>query len=230
MSAAGNGCGGACAAACGLNNSISYVILTGDEYGLFAGGKDMAIVLEPIKRIRMTPEEYEALSEGPPFYEYIKGEAIEVNRPTRRHQIVNMRIGNLLWDYCRDNDFGIISPDTNAKLPSGDWVSPDSMFVSKSNSDKYDNERGVIIGAPDLIVEVSSPSTMAYDRGETLKLYSENGVKWVWFVDQDTLTIEEFQLTREGYVHIDAFGAGQEFSPKVFPELTIDMANLMAGE
>jgi len=190
----------------------------------------MAIVLEPIRRIRMTPEEYEALPEGPPFYDYIRGEAIEVNKPKLRHQVIAMRLGNAIWEHCQKHDLGLVTPDTNVKLPTGDWVGPDIMFVSKGRSECYDETRGVIVGAPDLIVEVSSPSTMAYDRGEKLKLYSENGVKWVWFVDQDTLTIEELQLTREGYVHLDAFGADKVFSPKLFPKLEINLANLIGDE
>src|SRR5437773_6297126 len=98
----------------------------------------------------MTPEEYEALPEGPPFYDYIRGEAIAVNKSKLRHQVIAMCLGSAMWDHCRKLGLGLVTPNTNVKLPTGDWVSPDITFLSNDRTDCYDESRGVIIGTPDL--------------------------------------------------------------------------------
>ncbi len=58
----------------------------------------MAEVQQRLKRIPMSREEFEKLLEGPPCCDYINGEAIEVDRPTGRHQHIVGRLWNTLWE------------------------------------------------------------------------------------------------------------------------------------
>lgn len=48
----------------------------------------------------MSREQFEKLPEGPPFYDYTHGEAIEAKRPSGRHQQIQMRLGNALWEHA----------------------------------------------------------------------------------------------------------------------------------
>jgi len=127
----------------------------------------------------MTREEFERLPEGPPFYDYVNGEAVEVNRPTGRHQQIVLRLGNRLWEHARGNSLGEIYPDIDVELPNGNVYGPDIVFLSTEHLDRYDEASGDIHGAPDLVVEVLSPSTAAYDRVEKFREYHEAGVAWV---------------------------------------------------
>jgi Uma2 family endonuclease len=45
-----------------------------------------------VRRIPMSREQFLQLPEGPPFYDYVNGEAIEVNRPSVRHQYILIRL------------------------------------------------------------------------------------------------------------------------------------------
>jgi Uma2 family endonuclease len=56
--------------------------------------------------------------------------------------------------------------------------------------------------------------------------YAACGVPWVWLVDQETLLIEEYQWTPEGYLRRQAVDAQTPFRPHLFPELTLQMAQL----
>src|SRR2546421_9325089 len=92
---------------------------------------------------------------------------------------------------------------------------------------KYDQVKGDLYGNPDLVVEISSPSTAAYDRYEKFPLYERNGVPWMWLIDQDTLAIEEFQWTPDGYLHSGTTAPGELFRPQLFDELALDLVKLV---
>ena len=86
---------------------------------------------------------------------------------------------------------------------------------------------GKIHGTPDLMIEILSPSTQGRDRTAKRDAYRRAGVEWYWIVDADNLTIEEHKLTPDGYLITQSIGRGYKFAPGLFPELTIDLAELL---
>lgn len=186
-------------------------------------------ILTPTRRIPMSREQFEALPEGPPYYDYINGEAVEVNRPKGRHQQIGMRLGNVLWEFAQANDLGEVFPDIDVALPTGDTFGPDIVFLAKERLGLYDEEKGDLYGAPDLVVEILSPSSASYDRVEKFAVYHRAKVAWVWFVEQESLTIEEFQWTPEGYLLVGGASGGQVFQPKRFEGLEINLNRLLGG-
>jgi len=77
----------------------------------------------------------------------------------------------------------------------GDYLEPDVLFVSAARAGIL-SERGVE-GAPDLVIEVVSPSTAERDRGIKLERYRRYGVPEYWIVDPDTGTIERWPFGSE---------------------------------
>jgi len=59
--------------------------------------------------------------------------------------------------------------------------------------------RDWIRGAPDLVIEVLSPSTGSRDRGPKLKAYARFGVPEYWIVDPDNRAVEVYRLAQTGY-------------------------------
>jgi len=186
----------------------------------------MAIAAGP-RRIPMTQEQFDELPEGPPFFDYINGEAVELNRPSVRHQDIVVCVSYAIRQYVKSNDTGLVAADVDVRLPSGDTVGPDITFLAKDRSHLYDEQKGDILGSPNLVVEVLSPSTAIYDRIEKLALYERAQVLWVWLIDQDSLSVEEFQWTSDGYLRINALPGGQIFAPKAFPDLHLNLAELI---
>ncbi len=86
---------------------------------------------------------------------------------------------------------------------------------------------GRIVGAPDLVVEIVSPSSASRDRVAKFNAYRQAGVPWYWLVDGESLVVEEFQLTSAGYLAIARVAAGGTFQPQLFPGLQINLANLL---
>jgi Uma2 family endonuclease len=191
------------------------------------GVTKMAETQQRLKRIPMSREEFEKLPEGPPFYDYLNGEAIEVNRPTGKHQRIVVYLAFVVDRFLRSHNLGVAYADIDVLLPTGVTVGPDLAVLLTEHLDRYDEQKGDIVGVPDLIAEVLSPTTVAYDRVEKFSEYYRAGVPWVWFIDPDALTIEEFRWTQDGYLLVQAVKAGETFRPKLFPELEINLKTLL---
>ncbi|MDW8103419.1 MAG: Uma2 family endonuclease [Armatimonadota bacterium] len=189
----------------------------------------MAIVA-PLRRIRMTRQEFEQLPQGPPYYDYIRGEAVEVNRPSGRHQQLVVWLAASLWQFARRHRLGEVWADINVELPTGDVLSPDVVYLQTDHLARYDESRGYILGTPDLVVEVLSPSTAAYDRVEKFDAYRRASVPWVWLVDQETLVVEEYEWTPEGYLCVQTVGASTPFQPRLFPQWQARLVEVFAPD
>lgn len=173
------------------------------------------------KRIRMSRQQFEQLPEGPPYYDYIQGEAIEVNRPTGEHQQIVVWAAHRLWEYVRQRQLGNIWSGISVDLPTGDLVDPDIVYLATENLHLY--SRGYIQGVPDLVGEVLSPSSASYDRVEKLDAYRRAGVPWVWMIDPETLVVEEYQWTPEGYLLVATTPPTRSFEPKRFVGLKLEL-------
>jgi Uma2 family endonuclease len=189
----------------------------------------MAVVIES-ERIPMSLEDYEELPEGPPFYDYIDGVAIRVNRPTPRHSDIQVALTWVLKQHVQTHKLGRVHHEIDVRLPSHEWVGPDIIFLSTEHNGRMNEEKGDLYGCPDLVVEISSPSTRPYDRGEKFGLYERNQVPWLWFVEQDSLFIEEYRWTTDGYLRGRSAPPGHIFKPGLFPGLDIELEQLLGSE
>ena len=78
-------------------------------------------------------------------------------------------------------------------------------------------------------MEVLSPSHPETDLETKFVGYAQNGVPWYWIIDQESLTIEEYHATPDGYLRTASIASGEEFRPQLFPELTINLAVLVGA-
>ena len=101
--------------------------------------------------------------------------------PNMAHQRIGIRLGGEFHIYVVDTEAGevYIAP-TDVYLSETDVVQPDLIFISRERSHIRTGKN--IRGAPDLVVEILSPST-SYDRGYKQDLYARHGVKEYWLVD-----------------------------------------------
>jgi len=175
----------------------------------------------------MSREEFEKLPEGPPYYDYIGGEAIEVNRPTGKHQRIVVYLTFALDQFLRSRQLGVAYADIDVLLPTGTVVGPDISVLFSEHLDRYNEQKGDIEGVPDLVVEVLSPTTASYDRVDKFAEYFRAGVPWVWFVDQEALTVEEFKWTVDGYLLTQVVKSGETFKPKALPDFELNLKALL---
>ncbi len=138
------------------------------------------MVVQETKR-KFTYEDYAKTPEGE-RYELMDGELIMAAAPNMAHQNAQSIIGGEFYVLVRDRNLGWVyfSP-TDVYLSDTDVVQPDLLFISRARSHIRTGKN--IRGAPDLVVEILSPSTSANDWGYKKDLYARHGVKEFWLVD-----------------------------------------------
>ena len=132
-------------------------------------------------KAKFTYEDYAKTPEGE-RYELIDGELIMAAAPNMAHQRVGIRLGTEFEFYVIHADLGeVYMAPTDVYLTDTDVVQPDILFISKARTHIRNGKN--IKGAPDLVVEILSPSTSYYDRGYKQDLYARHGVKEYWLVN-----------------------------------------------
>ena len=131
-------------------------------------------------------------------YEFIGGRLYMTPAPVTRHQRISKRLEMALMPILEHAGHGeLFRAPYLVEFPgTGDRVQPDILFVSSER-------RGIIgekavLGAPELVVEILSPSTAHRDRGIKLDLYARRGVREYWIVDpvEDVVDVWRFGRTR----------------------------------
>ena len=174
-----------------------------------------------------TLQEYFALPEGPPIYEFEAGKLIEMQRPHSRHQKIVLRLAQPIDNYLVRYKRGEIWPEIEVVLPGQTKVYIPDLVCLVTEPLSLLQKEGRIHGAPDLVIEVLSPATRQRDRTSKMKSYQGASVQWYWLAEQADLTIEEFELTDRGYLATQLIPSGAIFYPTLFPDLTINLAELM---
>jgi Uma2 family endonuclease len=175
---------------------------------------------------RMTLEEFRAMPEGPPYYEYEEGELILVASPSPEHQDVVSELSHVLRQFVRQQQLGRVFMEVDVYLPDGRGYIPDLSYLSSERMHLLNPIDRKLHGSPDLVVEVTS-SAPARDRVHKFRVYYGNGVPWYWIIDANTLAIEEYQATPQGYLRTASVAPGEEFQPRLFPGLVINLQVLL---
>jgi Uma2 family endonuclease len=128
-----------------------------------------------------TYAEYARLPDDGNHYEVIDGEVLVTPAPSTGHQHAAGMLFRLLADYADRQDLGVVLYDVDVLFVTGQYLRPDLVFVPKSRIDGLSN-RGVEV-APELIVEVLSPSSRSIDLVKKPARYQDFGVPEYWVVD-----------------------------------------------
>lgn len=133
---------------------------------------------------RWTYAEFARLPSDGNRHEVIEGELFMTPAPRMLHQFAVTQLIQLLGDFVKRHDLGWVFPGpVDVLFAEGDYLEPDLVFVRKERRGII-SDRG-IEAAPDLVVEVTSPSTAARDRGPKRERYAFYGVPEYWVVDPD---------------------------------------------
>jgi len=142
-----------------------------------------------------TVEDYLSLEQTNKPCELINGELVMSPAPSLIHQIILSNLNDVLKSYAKQTDaFTLFSP-VDVFFDTRNVFQPDLFFIKKENRSIL-SERG-IEGAPDLVVEIISPSNSYKDRYEKKIAYQKFGVKEYWIIDPGNKTLEIYTSTQE---------------------------------
>jgi Uma2 family endonuclease len=158
-------------------------------------------------------------------YEIIGGELCVSPSPTTFHQTISLRLTAAILDAVVDPGRGFLFyAPTDVKFSEHDVVVPDLAVVAAERREII--AEACIVGAPDVVVEIFSPSTQRWDQIRKTALFAANGVREYWQVDPQAKRVTVLAL-REGILQPTEQKAGSARS-FVFPELTVDTGRLFA--
>lgn len=165
--------------------------------------------------------------------ELIKGRIYKMSpAPAVRHQIL---LGNLHLQYgpfFKEKTCKVFMAPFDVRFPTNKndknpitVVQPDICIICDLS--KLD-EQGCN-GAPDLIIEILSPSTSVKDTDAKFELYQEHGVAEYWMVDPANNLVDIYVLgENEKYQHYGKFNATKTISPTLFPGLKINLTEVFS--
>jgi Uma2 family endonuclease len=177
--------------------------------------------------VKVTYRDYLEFPDDGRRYEVIDGVVFVTPAPNLRHQriLANLyfalaghvraqRLGELLFAPC-----DVLFTDTTV-------VQPDLLFVAKEHRAVV--EKSKIVGAPDLAVEILSPSTATRDRSLKLQTYERHGVAHYWLLDPERSELEEYVLSEGKFRLVSKLTGPVSFQPRVFLGFTLDLGQVWA--
>jgi len=145
---------------------------------------------------RMTARDFYRRAPDDRKVELIDGVMIVSPPPLDTHEKLQIFLLRLLGEFVEIYQLGEVRGSRTAVELALDQVyEPDILFVKQERS-LIIREEG-IFGAPDLVIEILSASTAAYDRGTKLRAYEKAGVRELWLVDPYGPAGTEFFQRRE---------------------------------
>ena len=165
--------------------------------------------------------------------EIINGEAFMMATPSSRHQEISMELARQLANFlegkqCRvyPAPFGVRLFEREGDRPEdvNTMVEPDiSVVCDRSKIDKHGCK-----GAPDMIIEILSPSTRRHDRLTKFNLYQRAGVREYWIVDPSDRSVQSFLLENNAYIARDFAVNDDKITVNVLQDCVIDLAPVFA--
>ena len=163
-------------------------------------------------------------------YEIIEGVVYDMNAPLRFHQEILVELSRQFANYLKNHSCKIYVAPFDVRLPKRSRkndkihtvIQPDiSIVCDKNKLDKHG-----CVGAPDLIVEILSPSTASKDHIKKRRLYEQHKVNEYWLVDPSNRIVTIYNLENKSYGKPQVFNASAKIIPALFPELEIDMSEV----
>ncbi len=173
---------------------------------------------------KITFEEFRQFPVDGKRYELVRGEVHVTPAPATRHQAIVQNLANLGLMSLRIIWARVYTAPLDVRLGRDTALQPDLIFISNARA-------GIILenwieGAPDLVVEVSSPSTATYDRATKLPIYAESGVSEYWLIDSQAKTVEVLKLQGKKYF-VEAILAGDQIlTSDLFPGWQLPLHDL----
>jgi Uma2 family endonuclease len=153
-------------------------------------------------------------------HEIVAGRHFVTPAPDQYHQFLCARLLYELIRLVQRPGRGLVlGAPVDVHLAPGTIVQPDVVVVRGRSRPNSDAKK--LRGAPDLLVEILSPSTRQHDRERKRALYERAGVREFWLVDPKARSIEQLVLRRGRYG--PAMLATEKITLRTFRGITIDL-------
>ena len=174
---------------------------------------------------KLTYDDFAQIPNDGLLHEIIDGEHYVTPAPSKRHQRILLRLSVLIENHLQQHRVGeVFFAPFDVLLSQFDILEPDLLFISQARSALLTEKN--LQGAPDLVVEVLSPSTASRDKRLKRDVHERTGVDEYWVVDPDRDVVDVYR--RSGAVFADPVQVGREqtLTTPLLPTLEIPLAKV----
>ena len=163
--------------------------------------------------------------------ELIDGYPVMMAPPSRVHQKISGELFGQLRDYLKGKKCEIYHAPFAVRLFERDGERPEDVdtLVEPDISVVCDPSKLDDIGckgAPDLVMEILSPSTTRHDKFTKFNLYQRAGVREYWIIDPAEKSVQVFALEDGRYTAKDFGAAGDRLRVNILEDCTIDLSQV----
>lgn len=184
---------------------------------------------EAAAKLRMTAQEYLAFERASDEkHEFADGEIFAMSGGTYEHSVIAQAIGAVLRNAFVGRKCAVQNSDMKVHIPiTGRYVYPDVAVVC-GRPEFVDDSRDTLLN-PRIIVEVLSPSSEAYDRGDKFTNYRKlASMNHYILAAQDKPFVEVYTRSENGVWELREYGPGSTIV-LTSPECTLDVDQIYAG-
>jgi len=172
-----------------------------------------------------TIADYRAMPEGPPYYQVVAGELIMAPPPNSFHQDIAVNILVLLVNHVRKHRLGkVCSAPLDVYLSDTNVFQPDVFFLSNASLPLLQADG--VHGAPDLVVEIVSPSSGALEMKRKRPLYARHGVREEWLIEPELQQIHRYDFAVDVAKPARIVDSDESFETPLLPGLVINAADV----
>ncbi len=178
--------------------------------------------------LKLTYDDFVLLPDDGKRHELVDGEHYVTPSPNTRHQQISGDLFALIWTYLETHPIGrVFHAPFDVVFSEFDVVEPDLLYLSNARAAEVLTPAHVT-GAPDLVIEIGSPSTRK--RDETIKrhLYERSGVSEYWVVDPELDIVRVYRRETEGFGRASEMSvdAGDILTTPLLPGLALPLARV----
>ena len=129
--------------------------------------------------------------------ELVAGEILALAAPSVNHNLIAANLARIFGNYLLGKSCTPFGDNTMVFLTEEDHFIPDAMIVCDPEMIRPEG----IFGAPDLVVEILSPSTADYDKRYKKDVYEKCGVREYWIISPGERSIDQY-VNRNGFFEL----------------------------
>ena len=172
------------------------------------------------KQGEWTYSHYAALPDDGQRYEIVNGVLVMSPAPGPEHQSIAVRIAYYVFPHIDLAGIGrLFTAPIDVELGPKNVFQPDIVVVLNAHLDRVAEKK--IVGAPNLVVEIASPSTAVFDRLIKYEKYAHAGIAEYWIVKPTTRTVEVLVLEGGEYRSLGIFNGQAMLPSRVVPDLSV---------
>jgi len=192
----------------------------------------MSLTAEKVTAPTLTYEQYLAEGEINRRYDILNGVRIWMANPTVRHQDVLLNIATAFRNFGREKGQGrvvVAACDVLITRYPLRTRQPDVLFISHARfGDRDPLLPDALDLAPELVVEILSPSDTKRVLEDKIAEYCAVQVRECWVVNMDLQTVEALRLTVDSVESVAVYASGELVRSLAFPELSVAVSDIFA--